>query len=635
MSKSLKVRAVSRKKIAVMMMLAMVFLGFSPAYSRNNDDVGLVNDRVHDTLTKSSLGGAAKGDLSSLMSDVYYNNFMPSAREVYNNAVSLINSGEVEQAKRELKRILYEIDQGRCVDISDKHTIRAVQYKSHVILANVAFAEKNMDALDQEIAFFLDADTTKSEWKRALCAATHYKHKYFQLQNGKYGKVLGDWVSPFYNSDGVPMVWIRVYLSGNTLCAELKDCGVKTMLDSKYASPTDKIALDNTQNIVEMNFGKSELMPGMQFLPGALVSMVNSMGNSLSEAVAWKSTKQNGTPYTGNALWKQTAIDGAVLLASALFARLSVTKETVASESFVMRKLSSEVYMTDIKLRSITAYSDGRSEEEFNWAEIPVFHLYPSEEMDFSKGNFGKNIITACQYVYYELGWDDTEENLKEAGSVAKDALSSLYAICNVEDTRFAHPFYFLGKDINFLSNSEPYATSFTGLAQARHLWGFKGEPINPLTGTSEINKYIIPLRGEFKTILSPYECVTFTGDLNNQDNGGNGLLTYVNTYSPEFSFTYEGTIKKGYPHGLGIWQGDDFRYVGWFYKGKKFGYGTMTYADGREEHGFVTEDGSMIPESMVTWEMKQDFNEKVNNIASDKYETITDEFYWLNKTAK
>jgi hypothetical protein len=39
-----------------------------------------------------------------------------------------------------------------------------------------------------------------------------------------------------------------------------------------------------------------------------------------------------------------------------------------------------------------------------------------------------------------------------------------------------------------------------------------------------------------------------------------------------------------------------------------------------------------MIPESMVTWEMKQDFNKKVEDIASDKYESITEDYYWLNE---
>ena len=135
-----------------------------------------------------------------------------------------------------------------------------------------------------------------------------------------------------------------------------------------------------------------------------------------------------------------------------------------------------------------------------------------------------------------------------------------------------------------------------------------------------------------FQTVLSPYECVTFTGDWCDQDESGNGLLSYVNTYTPEFSFTYEGTIRRGYPHGLGIWQGDGFRFVGWFYKGKKFGYGTMCYEDGSEERGFVTKDGSMIPESRVTLEMKEDFNNKVEDIASDRYQGISDKYYWLNE---
>lgn len=632
MSKSLKKRAVSLKKVMVVMELAMVFLGFLPAHARNNDDIGFINDRVNDTLTKSSSKGTAKDDFLSLLNDVYYSNFTPSAREVYNNAVSLINSGEVEQAKKELKRILYEIDQGRCVESSDEPTIRSVQFKSHVILANIAFAEKNMEALDQEIAFFLDADTTKSEWENSAYTATHFKHKYYQLMNGKYGKVLGDWVSPFYNNKGTPMVWIRVYLSNGTLFAELKDCAMKNALNSKYLHITDKIVVDNTQNIVEMNFGDSKLMPGMQFLPGAMVKMVNEMGDMLSEVVAWKSTMQKGTPYTGQAVLSQLAIDGAVLLTSALIAQLSVTKETVTSESFVMRQISSEVYLANIKLRNFTAYSDGRSKDEFNWAEIPVFHMYPSEEMDYSENHFEKSIVDAFQYIGEELKWDDSGESIKMSNSVGRDVLSSFTGICSVEDTGFDHPFYFLGKNINFSVRSGPYATFFTGLAKLDNLWGAKENPISPLTNKSEINKHIVPLRGEFKTILSPYECVTFTGDWYNQDKGGNGLLTYVNTYSPEFSFTYEGTIKKGYPHGLGIWQGDGFRYVGWFYRGKKFGYGTMTYPNGKEIQGFVTEDGSMIPESMVTWEMKQEFNEKVEDVTSDKYESITEDYYWLNE---
>lgn len=620
--------------ISLIFGLLVCFMNLNLANAQNKVDSTYSKYRLNTGVysgTKPSAREAFNDIFTPLVSEAYYNLFPPSVREMYNNAVAYINKGEIETAKKELNRALYEIDYGKCKECSDEHTTRLIEYKSHVILANIAFAEKSMWDLDRELSFFKNADTTYNEWKRARYAATHFKHKYYQLMNGRYGKVLGDWVS-VVKEDGIPLIWIRFYMLGNTMYAELKDCAMKNMLDSKYSHSTDKIVVDNSQNIVEVNFGESKLMPGMQFLPSALVSMVNEMGKTLSEMVAWKSVNQFGTPYSSYSFGAQMGINFAVGIIGFLISRAAVTKETMTSESFVMRQIASEVYMADIKLRNLTAYSDGRSKDEFNWAEIPVFHLYPSEEMDFSKGNFEKSIANAFQYMREELKWDDSRESIKISNSVEKEILSSFAGICSVEDTKFDHPFYFLGKDINVEVNSEPHATSFTGLARVDNIWGARENPISPLTNKSIINKHIVPMRGEFKTVLGPYECVTFTGDWHDFDEGGNGLLTYVNTYSPEFSFTYEGTIQKGYPHGLGIWQGDDFRYVGWFYKGKKFGYGTMTYPDGKEVQGFVTEDGSMIPESMVTWEMKQNFNKKVEDIASDKYESITEDYYWLNE---
>lgn len=622
--------------ISLVFGLLICFLNLDLVYAQNNVDSTFseskFNTRVHNSGVNPSAQEVFDDIFRPLISEVYYNLFPPSVREMYNSAVAYINKGEIETAKKELSQVLYEIDYGKCKECSDEHTTRLIEYKSHVILANIAFAEKSIWDLDREVSFFKNADTTYNEWKRARYAAGHFKRKYYQLLNGKFGKAIGDWVSLNYNSDGVPMVWIRVYQSNNTLIAELKDCPMKNMLSSKYPHFTDKIVVDNVQNIVEVNFGESRLMPGMQFLPSALISMVNEMSNTFSEAIAWNSTYQYGTPYTGQAMAMQFGLDAAVLLTNFLISRLSVTKETMTSESFVMRPISSEVYMINIKLRSVTAYSDGRSNDEFEWAEIPMIHLYPFEEMDFSKDHLEQSLEDAFKMMSDELMWNESEESVKESKSILKDIITNFHNICYVENTRFDHEFYFMGKDINFKVNSNPHATFFTGLAESENLWGFKENPINPLKNRSEMNKYIVPLRGVFKTVLSPYECVTFTGDWNDRDECGNGLLSYVNTYSPEFTFTYEGTIRKGYPHGLGIWQGDGFRYVGWFYKGKKFGYGTMNYEDGREEQGFVTEDGSMIPESRVTLEMKEDFNEKVKDIASENYQGISDKYYWLNE---
>ena len=145
-----------------------------------------------------------------------------SALELYDSIVYQINNGDVGRAKSGLWRLLEGFDNGRFVECSQEHTVRLLQYKSHVILANIAFAEKNMWDLDRELSFFNTADTTQSEWKRARYAATHYKHKYYQLQNGVFGKVVGDWVSMWQNKNGIPMVWIRFYVSNNTLHAELK-----------------------------------------------------------------------------------------------------------------------------------------------------------------------------------------------------------------------------------------------------------------------------------------------------------------------------------------------------------------------------------------------------------------------------
>lgn len=554
---------------------------------------------------------------------VIKNKHNESALELFDSVVYQINNGDVVHAKSGLWRLLDGIDRGEFEECSQEHTIRLLQYKSHLILSNIAFAEKNMWDLDREVSFFNDADTTKSEWKRARYVATHFKHKYYQLQNGMFGKVVGDWVSLWQNKEGIPMVWIRFSVSDNTLHAELKECAMKSMLSTKYPAFTDYIALDNMKDVVEVNFGDSRLRPGMQFLPSVAIDIVNDASNMLSEAIARQSVSKTGTPYSSDALWKQLGVDAAAGLATALIMQLSVTKETVVSESFVMERIGPELYNAKIRLRSLTAYSDGRSSDEFQWAEIPLIHLYAQEEQDFTKGHFDESIKKSFELLRDELLWDNSDEK-EVSESIKNDLIYGYMGVCNVENTQIMNPFYFLGIDINIHPNST-YSTSFSGLAHAQSLFGHKEEPINPRTNRSEVNTNIVPLRGTFKTIISPNECVTFTGDWNASEKCGNGLLSYVNTSSPEFNFTYEGTIRKGYPHGLGIWQGDGFRYVGWFYKGKKFGYGTMSYDDGREERGFVTTFGDMVNELMVTDAMKEDFNEKVNDISKLKYQVLDD----------
>lgn len=545
-----------------------------------------------------------------------------SAWATYDSVVNCIYSGEVELAKSKLKRILSDLDKGRFEECPDEHTVRLLQYKSHVVLANIAFAEKDLWNLDREVSFFIQADTSYKEWKRAKFAATHFRHKYYQLTNGKFGRVVGDWVSLWQNKDGIPMVWIRFFISGNTLYAELKDCAMKSLLSSKYPALTDNIAIDNLGNTIEVDFGDSKLRSGLQFLPNAAIDIVNDASNMLSEVIARQSTAKSGTPYTGDATLKQLGVDAFATLAVALISQLSVTKETVVSESFVMEQISPEFYIAKIKLSSLTVYSDGRHNDDFQWAEIPIIHLYPHEAQDFSKGHFNKSIIQPIGLVTDELLWENTEKDDEIAKSIATDIIYGLMGICNVEDTQFDGNFYFLGKDINHKFNST-FSTIFTGLAQSSNLFGLKEKPVNPRTNCSEANLFITPLRGVFKTIISPTECITFTGDWNAEEKCGNGLLSYVSTDAPEFNFTYEGTIWKGYPHGLGIWQGDGFQYVGWFYEGIKFGYGTMMYEDGRQTQGFVTEGGSMVSEDAVTEEMEKDFNNKVNKIATHKYKIL------------
>ena len=545
-----------------------------------------------------------------------------SAWTVYDSVVGHIYKGDVELAKSELRTILDDIEKNKFVECSNEHDVRLLQYKSHMVLANIAFAEKNMWDLDREVSFFNNADTTKSEWNRARYAATHFKHKYYQLQNGMFGKVVGDWVSLWQNKDGIPMVWIRFSVSNNTLYAELKECAMKGMLSTKYPAFTDYIAIDNVKDMIEVDFGDSRLRPGLQFLPSVAIDIVNDASNMLSEVIVRQSVTQTGTPYSSGATWKQLGVDVATGLATALIMQMSVTKETVVSESFVMERVGPEMYNAKIRLRSVTAFSDGRKNDEFQWAEIPVVHLYAQEEQDFTKGHFDESIKKSFELLRDELFWENSEEKDEMSESVANDIAYGYMGVCNVENTQIVTPFYFLGIDINIHPNST-YSTFFSGLAEAKNLWGFKEESINPRTNRSEVNPNIVPLRGVFKTIISPNECVTFTGDWNASETCGNGLLSYVNNDDPEFNFTYEGTIWKGYPHGLGIWQGDGFRYVGWFYEGKKIGYGTMSYDDGREEQGFVTSFGDMIHETMVTDEMKEDFNEKVNNISKLKYQVL------------
>ena len=549
-----------------------------------------------------------------------------SAWQAYNSVVLHINNGEVRVAKDELWTLLKGLEEGRFEECSDEHVVRLLQYNSHVVLANIAFAEKEMWDLDRELSFFNSADTTKSEWKRARFAATHFKHKYYQLSNGKFGKAVGDWVSPLLNSKGYPMVWIRVFFANNTLHAELKDCAMKDFLDKKYPHFTDRIMLDNVKNVIEMDFGDSRLMPGLQFLPSFAISTITDLHDMFSESIARQSIAKKGTPYTSEATFKQLGVDAAALLASALIAQLAVSKETVTSESFVMEEISPEVYMAKIKLRALTLSSDGNSKDEFQWAEIPMIHLYAQEEMDFSKNNVEESLYKTTKLLGAELWWDGAEEREELSESIGNDIINSFQSICNVENTSYDGYFYFLGKDINHKINSTFSVVSFTGLAQANSIWGFKGSPINPRTNRSEPNLNIVPLRGEFQAVISPYECVTFVGDWNESEKCGNGVMSYVNTNFPEFSFTYEGTMKKGSPHGLGIWQGDGFRYVGWFYEGERFGYGTMSYDDGREEQGFVTSFGQMIPEDMVFDAMKEDFNSKVNRISKHKYQALDDE---------
>lgn len=546
-----------------------------------------------------------------------------SAWATYDSVVNHIHGGEIELAKSKLARILSDLDKGKFEECSDEHTTRLLQYKSHVILANIAFAEKDSWDLDREVSFFVHADTSHREWKRARFAATHFKHKYYQLlKNRKYGKVVGDWVSLWKNKDGIPMVWIRFFISGNTLRAELKDCAMKSFLSTKYPALTDNIAIDNLGNTIEVDFGDSRLRPGLQFLPNAAIDIVNDASNMFSEAIARQSTAKSGTPYTSEATLKQLGVDMAATLAVALLTQLSVTKETVVSESFVMEQISPEFYMAKINLHSLTVYSDGRRNDDFQWAEIPIIHLYPNETQDFSKGHFDKSIIQPIGLITDELLWEITEENYETKRSIATDIIYGCMGICNVENTQFDGNFYFLGRDINHKFNST-FSTSFTGVAQSSNLFGLKEKPVNPRTNHSEANLYITPLRGEFKTIISPTECITFTGDWNAEEKCGNGLLSYVSTDAPEFNFTYEGTIWKGYPHGLGIWQGEGYRYVGWFYEGKKFGYGTMLQDDGRQMQGFVKESGTMVFEDAVTDEMRKDFNNKVNEIATHKYKVL------------
>jgi len=614
--------------ISLVFGLLVCFLNLDLVYAQNNVDSTFseskFNTRVHNSGVNPSAQEVFNDIFRPLLSEVYYNLFPPSVGEMYNSAVAYINKGEIETAKKELSQALYEIDYGKCKECSDEHTTRLIEYKSHVILANIAFAEKSMWDLDREVSFFKNADTSQIEWERARYAARHFKHKYCQLMNGNYGKAVGDWVSAYYNSEGVPMVWIRIYLSNDTLFAELKDCAMKSMLSAKYSYYSDKIVLDNVNNVIEVNFGDSKLMPGLQFLPSIAISTINDVSKMFSESIAAKSIIKYGTPYVAETVFKQLGLDAVTLLAGALIAQLSVTKETITCESFVMEEISPEVYMAKIQLRNYTAYSDGRHNDEFEWAEVPVFHLYPNEELDFSKGHIRSSLKKAVDLLNEELFWEGLEETDELSKRILEDVAYSTIGMCSVENTTFDHPFYFLGKDINHKTNSNSSATFFTGLAQADHLWGYKEEPINPMNNRSEMNTRIIPIRGVFKTIISPTECITFTGDWNDSEKCGNGLLSYVNTDFPEYSFTYEGTIKKGFPHGIGIWQSLGFRYVGWFYEGEKFGYGTVSY-DGKDTQGFAISGGYMVSDNTVTKEMKEDFNDKVNKISKHKYQILND----------
>lgn len=546
-----------------------------------------------------------------------------SAWALYDSVCEHINIGEVDLAESELRTILNDLDEGLFVECSNEHTVRLLQYKAHIILANIAYANKSLYHLQDELSFFKNADTTKVEWRRARYAEIHFQHKYYQLVRGRYGKFVGDWVSFWKNGAGYPMIWIKVYLTDdNTIIAVLQDCAMKTLMGSKYEYDyyTNKIVLDNVQNIMEINFGNDKIMPGLQFLPSAAIKTINDLSDINSEAIARQSITKYGTPYTSEAMVKQLTNDMATLLASALIAQLSVTKETVTAESFVMEQIESEIYMAKVKLRVCTAWSDGRYKDELQWAEIPVFHLYPKEEKDFSPKNFKQSIIESYIQLSKELYWKESEENDYMATGIMKEMDYSYRGVCNVEHTQYIQPFYFLGENIN-----AKYATTsfFSGLALSSYLWGFNETPINPLTNKSEINYYITPLRGVFKVVISPTEYITFTGDWNHWEKCGNGVLCYVNTTSPDLSFTYEGTIMKGYPHGLGIWHGPDFSYVGWFFKGKRFGYGTMTYNDGHEEQGFFLEDGRLIYEQYVTEDLKKEFNNKVKKVSKHKYQIL------------
>ena len=553
--------------------------------------------------------------------DYVTKNYETSAWVAYDSVVAHINRGDVELAELELKRIVGGLNTGKFIECSNEHSLRLLQYKAHIILANIAFAKKNKNDLYEELSFFDKADTSKTEWKRAKFAATHFKHKHYQLSKGKFGKVVGDWISVWHNFfNGTPMIWIRVYETNNILHAELKECALKEMLNTKYGNFTVNIAVDNVKDIVEINFGDSKLIPGLQCLPSAAIKSIHKTNDMLSESIARKSTVKYGTPYSNNAMKQQLAVDLSTVAADLLLASLSVSKETVTSESFVMEQIAPEIYMAKINFRELTMWSDGRYKDIFNWADIPVIHLYPQEQKDFSNKHFKQSITETFELVRDELWWEDSEENDKIAESILYDLVYSSAGVYNVENTRFKNRFLFLGKNIN-----KNFTTSFSGLAFTFDIWGAKSCPVNPITNKSEINGKIIPLRGVFKTIISSTECITFTGDWYYSTNCGNGLLCYVNTESPELSFSYEGTIMKGYPHGLGIWQGNGYRYVGWFYKGKKIGYGTMTYDDGTEEQGFTTKEGYLIADSLVNDKMKSDFNRKVNSISKQQYQVLNE----------
>lgn len=593
MNRLLLNKASTKKMVAIFMGLSIMFLTTHHANAQKN-----------------------KGKISKN----YYN----SAWVVYDSVVSHINKGNLQLAEHELSRIIDGFDKERFVECSDEHSVRLLKYKSHVVLANIAYAEKRKDDLYKELNFFEKADTAKSEWKRARHAATHYRHKYYELSKGKFGKIAGDWVSLWKNAQGEPMVWIHVWDVKNTLMAELKDCAMKSILNSKY-NTTDKIVVNNIDNVFEINFGDSKLIPGLQILPDVLISTVDDTHQMLSESIARQSIAKSGTPYTSKALTQQLEADAVTLLIEILIAQLSVSKETVTVESFIMEQVSSEFYMAKIRLKTVTAYSNGKYKEKFSWAEIPVIHLYPKEQLDFSKAKFDRSIDKAISLVCDELWWEGSEDSDNESIGIADDIEYSRNGIHNVENTSFNYSFHFLGKNINYATLYKSSSTYFSGLAQATNLWGVKENPVNPFDNKSEVNTNIIPLRGVFKTVLSPTECITFTGDWNYKNKCGNGLMTYTNLDSPELSFTYEGTIKKGYPHGLGIWQGHDFRYVGWFYYGKRIGYGTLSYNNGITEQGFVTKEGNIVSDTLVTEEMKKTFNDKVKKISKHKYQILED----------